>query len=129
MWLYGTNGGSLWPKCEIYAEQLCDPATLQPTLQLSKDIHAPHAQECIEFAQAIVDGCAVARPCRTIAASADHFGCRVSQPGIGTRNSPGLIGLVTRRRQRLACLIIVINRSGNHGQRDAALGVRLQVVA
>ncbi len=56
MWLYGKNGGSHWPKCEIYQSNNATQQLTNRTLKLTKDIRPPHAQECIEFAQAIVEG-------------------------------------------------------------------------
>ena len=56
MWLYGTDGGSHWPKCEIYETNVDTIQTYNRALQMTRDLAEPHAQECIEFAQAIVDG-------------------------------------------------------------------------
>jgi len=56
MWLYGTEGGSHWPKCEFYQSNYTTQQLYNRTLQIKKDINEPHAQECIEFAKAIVDG-------------------------------------------------------------------------
>lgn len=56
MWLYGTQGGAHWPKSEILQTNYATKQLYNRTLQLKKDQHPPHAQECIEFAQAIVDG-------------------------------------------------------------------------
>jgi predicted dehydrogenase len=56
MWLYGTGGGSHWPKCEIYQSNYETQQLYNRSLQLRKDINEPHAQECIEFAQAVIDG-------------------------------------------------------------------------
>jgi predicted dehydrogenase len=56
MWLYGTEGGSLWPKCEIYSTNYATKQLYNRTLKVTRDVHEPHALECIEFAQAIVDG-------------------------------------------------------------------------
>jgi predicted dehydrogenase len=56
MWLYGTEGGCHWPKCEIYQSNYATQQLYNRTLQIRKDIHEPHAQECIEFAQAVMDG-------------------------------------------------------------------------
>ena len=56
MWLYGTKGGSHWPKCEIYETNVDTIQTYNRALQMTRDLAEPHAQECIEFAQAIVDG-------------------------------------------------------------------------
>jgi predicted dehydrogenase len=56
VWLYGQDGGGHWPKCEIYETNNETRQFYNRSLQLTKDIHEAHAQECIEFAQAIVDG-------------------------------------------------------------------------
>lgn len=56
MWLYGTDGGAHWPKCEIYTTNYATRQHINQTLQLAKDIREPHAQECIEFAEAIIAG-------------------------------------------------------------------------
>jgi predicted dehydrogenase len=56
MWLYGDKGGSHWPKCEIYQTNYDTKQLYNRTLQLTKDLAEAHAQECIEFAQAVVDG-------------------------------------------------------------------------
>ncbi len=56
MWLYGKNGGSHWPKCEVYSTNYATQQHYNTTLQIAKDIREPHAQECVEFAQAIIDG-------------------------------------------------------------------------
>ena len=56
MWLYGTQGGSHWPKSEIYSS---NPDTLQFTntaLQLTADPMEPHALECVEFARVVAEG-------------------------------------------------------------------------
>jgi len=56
MWLYGTGGGGHWPKCEIYESNYATQQLTNRTLKLTKDIRPAHAQECIEFAAAIVEG-------------------------------------------------------------------------
>jgi predicted dehydrogenase len=56
MWLYGSQGGSHWPKCEIYQSNNETRQLYNRTLKLTKDLLEPHAQECVEFAQAIVGG-------------------------------------------------------------------------
>lgn len=56
MWLYGTRGGCHWPKCEFYSANYQTRQLYNRTLQLTGDALEPHAQECVEFAQAIVDG-------------------------------------------------------------------------
>jgi predicted dehydrogenase len=56
MWLYGTDGGSHWPQCHIYQTNNETRQLSNRTLQLISDTMEPHALECVEFAQAIVDG-------------------------------------------------------------------------
>jgi predicted dehydrogenase len=56
MWLYGTKAGSHWPKCEIYETNFATQQQYNRSLRINSDIRPAHAQECIEFAQAIVDG-------------------------------------------------------------------------
>jgi predicted dehydrogenase len=56
IWLYGTEGGAHLPKCEIYQTNRQTKQLYNRTLQLTKDQVEPHALQCIEFAQAIVDG-------------------------------------------------------------------------
>jgi predicted dehydrogenase len=56
MWLYGTRGGSHWPKCEIYETSNSTRQHYNRALLLTKDTLPPHAQQCVEFAQAIAEG-------------------------------------------------------------------------
>ena len=56
MWLYGTKGGSHWPKCEIYESNYATQQQYNCALKLTRDTMEPHALECVEFAQALVDG-------------------------------------------------------------------------
>jgi predicted dehydrogenase len=56
MWLYGKNGGSEWPACNILQTNNARQQHYNSTLKMTADEHPPHAQECIEFAQAIMDG-------------------------------------------------------------------------
>jgi predicted dehydrogenase len=56
MWLYGHKGGSHWPKCEILSSNNETRQHYNKTLKLTRDTLEPHALECVEFAQAIVDG-------------------------------------------------------------------------
>lgn len=56
MWLYGTKGGSHWPKCEVYESNNVTQQLYGRSLRLTKDSMEPHALECVEFAQAVVDG-------------------------------------------------------------------------
>jgi predicted dehydrogenase len=56
MWLYGTRGGSHWPQANIYYTNLETQQPINQALQITRDTVEPHALECMEFAQAIVDG-------------------------------------------------------------------------
>ena len=56
MWLYGTRAGSHWPKCEFYETNYATRQQYNRQLKLTADQLEPHAQECVEFAQAIIDG-------------------------------------------------------------------------
>lgn len=56
MWLYGTRGGSHWPSCNLYYTNYETQQHYNQALQITRDALEPHAQECVEFAQAIVDG-------------------------------------------------------------------------
>ena len=56
MWLYGTQGGCHWPKCELYESNNAAMQHYNRTLQITANDLEPHAQECVEFAQAVADG-------------------------------------------------------------------------
>ncbi|MEI2776533.1 MAG: Gfo/Idh/MocA family oxidoreductase [Tetrasphaera sp.] len=56
MWLYGVEGGSHWPKCEVYSSNYETRQLYNKTLKLTKDPMEPHALECVEFARAIAEG-------------------------------------------------------------------------
>ncbi|MCP4538246.1 MAG: Gfo/Idh/MocA family oxidoreductase [Chloroflexi bacterium] len=56
LWLYGTEGGCHWPRCEFFESNYATQQLYDRTLKITQDILKPHAQECVEFAQAIVDG-------------------------------------------------------------------------
>jgi predicted dehydrogenase len=56
MWLYGTDGGSHFPKCEVYSTNLATQQLYNRSLKITNDTHPPHALECIEFARAIIEG-------------------------------------------------------------------------
>jgi predicted dehydrogenase len=62
MWLYGTEGGSHWPQCEIYQTNNALRQHYDRKLILTEDTREPHALECIEFAQAVVNGTPVPVP-------------------------------------------------------------------
>ena len=56
MWVYGTQAGLHWPKCEILESNRETRQFYNRTLKLMYDGLEPHAQECVEFARAIVNG-------------------------------------------------------------------------
>jgi predicted dehydrogenase len=56
MWLYGTEGGCHWPKCEVYTTNYDTSQHYNSELMRTRDTLEAHALECVEFAQAIVDG-------------------------------------------------------------------------
>ena len=56
MWLYGTEGGCHWPKCEVFTTNYDTGQHYNCKLQRTRDTLEAHALECVEFAQAIVDG-------------------------------------------------------------------------
>ena len=57
MWLYGTKAGCHWPKCEFLWSDLEEKEYKEKTLtDFPENLEEAHAQECIEFAQAILDG-------------------------------------------------------------------------
>lgn len=62
IWLYGQDGGAHWPKSEIYQTNYASRQHYNRGLMLTQDIRPAHAQECIEFAQAVVDGTPVPVP-------------------------------------------------------------------
>jgi len=56
MWLYGTEGGSHWPKGEIYSSNNAARQLYNRQLKLTKDAMEPHAAECVAFGQAVYEG-------------------------------------------------------------------------
>lgn len=56
MWLYGTKGGSHWPRCELYEANNKTKQYYNRTLKIMPQTLEPHAQECVEFAQAVAEG-------------------------------------------------------------------------
>jgi predicted dehydrogenase len=56
MWLYGTEGGSHWPKCEVYSTNYATQQLYNRTLKLTRDDRPPHAQECQALALAVLEG-------------------------------------------------------------------------
>ncbi len=56
MWLYGKKGGSHWPNCEVFTTNNDTKQHYNRELMNTRDQLEAHAQECVEFAQAVVDG-------------------------------------------------------------------------
>lgn len=56
MWLYGTKGGCHWPRCEFFESNYATRQHYNRALKITRDVLKPHAQECVEFAQAVVGG-------------------------------------------------------------------------
>jgi len=56
MWLYGTEGGCQWPKCDVMSTNYETRQLYNQTLQLTADNMEPHALECVEFARAVAEG-------------------------------------------------------------------------
>ncbi len=56
MWLYGSKGGSHWPKCEIYSTDIERQQYHNTKLMRTSDKLEAHAQECVEFAAAVKAG-------------------------------------------------------------------------
>jgi len=56
MWLYGSRGGCHWPSCTFYETNYATRQQSDRTLKLLDEGVSSHAQECIEFAQAVASG-------------------------------------------------------------------------
>ena len=56
VWLYGTEGGCHYPSATFLASNGQTQQHYKRTLQLVDNALRPHTQECIDFAQAIVEG-------------------------------------------------------------------------
>jgi predicted dehydrogenase len=56
IWLYGTDGGSHFPKAEFYNTNRQTRQFYNRALQQTADIRPPHTQECFEFADAVLNG-------------------------------------------------------------------------
>ena len=56
IWLYGSEAGAHWPKCEFLNTNYETRQLYNRTLKITNDTMEPHALECVEFARAIVDG-------------------------------------------------------------------------
>jgi predicted dehydrogenase len=56
MWLYGERAGAVWPANEILSSNNDTMQHYKSTLQIARQERKPHAQECLDFAKAILDG-------------------------------------------------------------------------
>ena len=56
MWLYGERAGAAWPANEILSSNNETMQHYKSTLQIARQERKPHAQECLDFAKAILDG-------------------------------------------------------------------------
>ena len=55
IWLHGDKGGARWPDNEIVTTNHATKQLLNTRLQLRHD-QAPHARECMAFAEAVAEG-------------------------------------------------------------------------
>jgi len=55
-WLYGVKAGAHWPSCVLYETNNALQQHYDRALKLTEDKIRPHYLECVEFAEAIVDG-------------------------------------------------------------------------
>jgi predicted dehydrogenase len=56
VWLYGTEGGCVWPKAEFMHSHYDTRQLSNRSLLLTEDKMEPHALECVEFAKAVTEG-------------------------------------------------------------------------
>ncbi len=56
IWLYGDMGGCHYPSAQFLSSNYESKQLYNRTLKITRDALEPHAQECVEFAQAIMDG-------------------------------------------------------------------------
>lgn len=55
LWLYGTDAGMHWPSCQILNTNYATRQFNNNTLQMASEEIEPHALECMNFAQAVVE--------------------------------------------------------------------------
>jgi predicted dehydrogenase len=55
-WLYGTKAGAHWPSCVLYETNNVLKQHYDRALKSTADVNRPHFQECVEYAEAIVNG-------------------------------------------------------------------------
>lgn len=56
IWLYGDEGGIVWPDATLLKTNYRTKQLYTTTLELVADPEKPHARECMEFAKAITEG-------------------------------------------------------------------------
>lgn len=56
MWLYGTDGGAHWPKCEVYSSNNATRQHYNRQLKITNSPNPPHKQEVLDFAKALAEG-------------------------------------------------------------------------
>ena len=56
IWLYGTQGGCHWPRCEFYSSDNPTRQLYNRKLKQMPEVIEAHGQQCIEFAQAVAEG-------------------------------------------------------------------------
>lgn len=56
IWLYGDRGGCHYPSAQFLSSNYQSKQLYNRSLKITKDDLEPHAQECVEFAEAIVNG-------------------------------------------------------------------------
>jgi predicted dehydrogenase len=55
-WLYGTRAGAHWPSCELFETNNILKQHYDRTIKKIEDKIRPHYLECVEFAEAIING-------------------------------------------------------------------------
>ena len=56
LWLYGTEAGAHWPSCQLISTNYETKQFYKSQLQETRGGLEAHAQECVEFAQAVAEG-------------------------------------------------------------------------
>ena len=84
MWLYGTDGGAHWPKCEVYESNYRTRQQYNRQLKLMEDGLEAHAQECVEFAAAVYDATDTFSPATCAPTSVPHSSRRLPAPTLTT---------------------------------------------
>lgn len=98
MWLYGTEGGSQWPKCEIFSSNYQTRQLYDRTLKLTADTLEPHTLECVEDSTRRGRGPPLARACRTVAPGDGNPQQHLSQPARAARGRNRGVGRGSQRK-------------------------------